>query len=90
MVRIFGLLAEADRELVSIHTREGLAAARGKGMKLGRPKGSFGRSKLDGQTEEIKRLLALGVSKTSIAKITGVEPGTLNHFIKSRGLAQYP
>ena len=90
MVRIFGLLAEADRELVSIHTREGLAAARGKGKKLGRPKGSFGRSKLDGQTEEIKRLLALSVSKASIAKITGVEPGTLNHFIKSRGLVQNP
>ena len=90
MVRIFGLLAEADRELVSIHTREGLAAARGKGKKLGRPKGSLGRSKLDGQTEEIKRLLALGVSKASIAKITGVEPGTLNHFIRSRGLVQNP
>jgi len=90
MVRIFGLLAEADRELVSIHTREGLAAARGKGKKLGRPKGSLGRSKLDGQTEEIKRLLASGISRGSIAKITGVEPGTLNHFIESRGLAQEP
>ncbi len=88
MVRIFGLLAEADRELVSIHTKESLAAARGKGKKLGRPKGSLGRSKLDGQIEEIKRLLALGVSKASIAKITGVEPGTINRFIKSRGLAQ--
>jgi len=88
MVRMFGLLAETDRELVSIHTREGLAAARGKGKKLGRPKGSLGRSKLDGRTEEIKRLLALGVSKGSIAKIMGVARGTLNHFIKSRGLAQ--
>jgi DNA invertase Pin-like site-specific DNA recombinase len=68
MARIFGLLAETDRELVSMHTREGLAAARGKGKKLGRPKGSLGRSKLDGRTEEIKRLLALGVSKASIAK----------------------
>ena len=86
MVRIFGLLAETDRELVSIHTKEGLAAARGKGKKLGRPKGSLGRSKLDGRTEEIRRLLALGVSKGSIAKIMGVESGTLNHFIKSRGL----
>ena len=90
MTRMFGLLAETDRELVSIHTREGLAAARVKGKKLGRPKGSLGRSKLDGQTEKIKRLLALGVSKGSIAKITGVERGTLNHFIKSRGLAQDP
>ena len=90
MVRMFGLLAETDRELVSIHTKEGLAAARGKGKKLGRPKGSLGRSKLDGRTEEIKRLLALGVSKGSIAKIMGVERGTVNHFVKSRGLVQEP
>ncbi len=90
MIRIFGLLAEADRELVSIHTKEGLVATSGKGKKLGRPKGSFGRSKLDGQTEEIKRLLALGISKGAIARIMGVERGTVNHFIKSRGLAQDP
>ncbi len=90
MVRIFGLLAEADRELVSIHTREGLAAARGKGKKLGRPNGSLGRSKLDGRTAEIKRFLALGASKGSIAKIMGVTRGTLNHFVRSRGLAQDP
>jgi DNA invertase Pin-like site-specific DNA recombinase len=88
MVRMFGLLAETDRELVSIHTREGLAAARNKGKKLGRPKGSLGRSKLDGRTEEIRRLLALGVSKASIARIMGVERTTVVHFVKSRGLVQ--
>ena len=63
MVRTFDLLAETDRKLISIHTREGLAAARDRGKKLGRPKGSLGRSKLDGRAEEIKRLLALGVSR---------------------------
>ncbi len=62
----------------------------------GRPKGSFGKSKLDGREAEIKRLLALEVSKASIAKITGVDKGTsmmidalrgtLYHFIKTRGL----
>jgi DNA invertase Pin-like site-specific DNA recombinase len=90
MAKMFGLLAETDRELVSMHTREGLAAARGKGKKLGRPKGSLGRSKLDGRAEEIKRLLALGVSRASIAKIMGVGRTTVVHFIKSRGLAQDP
>ena len=90
MVRMFGLLAETDRELVSAHTKEGLAAARGKGKKLGRPKGSLGRSKLDRKKEEIKRLLALGVSKGSIAKIMGVGRTTVIHFVKSRGLAQDP
>jgi DNA invertase Pin-like site-specific DNA recombinase len=87
---MFCLLADTDRQLVSIHTREGLAAARDKGKKLGRPKGSLGRSKLDGRTEEIKRLVALGVSKASIAKIMGVGRTTVIHFIKSRGLAQDP
>jgi len=86
MVRMFGLLAQTDRQLVSIHTKEGLSSARGKGKKLGRPKGSLGRSKLDGRTGEIKRLLALGVSKGAIARIMGVGRTTVNHFIKSRGL----
>ena len=87
MVRMFALLAEADRELVSIHTKEGLAAARYKGKKLGRPKGSLGKSKLDRRINEIKRLLALGVPKASIARTMEVEIGTLNHFIRSRKLA---
>ena len=90
IARMFGLLADMDCELVSVHTKEGLAAARAKGKKLGRPKGSLGRSILDGRIEEIKRLLALGVSKASIVKIMGVERGTLSHFIKSRGLVQDP
>ena len=86
MVRMFGLLAQTDRQLVCIHTKEGLSVARDKGRKLGRPKGSLGRSKLDGRTEEIKRLLALGISRGAIAKMIGVERGTLNHFMKSRRL----
>ena len=88
MVRMFDLLAQTDRQLVSIHTKEGLFSARRNGKKLGRPKGSLGRSKLDGKTGEIKRLLALGVSKGAIARIMGVERGTLNHFVISRGLIQ--
>jgi len=33
MIRMFGLLAQTDRELVSIHTKEGLTIARDKGNK---------------------------------------------------------
>jgi len=87
MARMFCLLAETDRKLVSIHTKEGLDAARDKGKKLGRPRGSLGKSKLDGRINEIRRLLALGVPKASIARTMGVEIGTLHRFIKSRKLA---
>jgi DNA invertase Pin-like site-specific DNA recombinase len=90
MVTMFSLFAEMERELISLRTKEALAVAKAKGKKLGRPKGSFGRSKLDGREEEIKKLLALEVSKASIAKITGVDRSTLCYFIKSRGLVENP
>jgi DNA invertase Pin-like site-specific DNA recombinase len=86
MVYLFEMLASLESQLVSQRTKEALVTAKEKGKKLGRPKGSFGKSKLDGREAEIKRLLALEVSKASIAKITGVSWSTLRHFIQSRGL----
>ena len=86
MVTMFGLFAEIERDLISLRTKEALAAAKASGKKLGRPKGMRGKSKLDGREEEIQKLLALEVSKSSIAKITGVDRATLTHFIRSRGL----
>ena len=87
MVTLFGLFAEIERTLLSLRTKEGLAAAKAAGKRLGRPRGVPGKSKLDGKAEEIKALLALRVSKASIAKITGVDRATLYHFIRSRHLA---
>ena len=86
MVTKFSLFAEIERDLISMRTKEGLAAAKASGRKLGRPKGVLGKSKLDGREEEIKNLLALGVSKASIAKITSVDRSTLLHFIETRKL----
>ncbi len=85
-VTLFGLFAEIERDLISLRTKEGLAAARASGKRLGRPKGKLGPSKLDGKEEEIKKLLGLQVSKASIAKITGVDRATLVHFIKTRNI----
>ncbi len=87
MVTMFSLFAEIERDLISQRTKEGLAAARAAGKVLGRPKGSLGKSKLDGREEEIKEFLSKGVSKAAIAKITGVSPPTLYNFIKTRKLA---
>jgi DNA invertase Pin-like site-specific DNA recombinase len=86
MVTMFSLFAEIERDLIAMRTKEALAAAKAAGKQLGRPRGTRGRSKLDGREQEITRLLALRVSKASIAKITGVDRATLYHFMRSRSL----
>lgn len=43
-------------------------------------------SKLDGKEKEIRRYLAKGLNKANVARIYGVNVGTLNSFINSREL----
>ena len=90
MTTLFALFAEIERDLISERTREGLARAKASGRKLGRPKGSLGVSRLDGKEDEIRRFLELGVSKTAIAKITGVSRTALYSFMSTRGLRPSP
>lgn len=40
LLAIYSYFAEAEREFISMRTKQGLAAARASGKKLGRPKGS--------------------------------------------------
>ena len=86
---LFALFVEVERDLISERTREGLARPRCAGRKLGRPKGSLGVSRLDGREDDIRRLLELGVSKTAIAKLTGVSRTALYSFVKTRGLGPH-
>lgn len=86
MIVLFGLFAEVERDLIAERTKEGLAAAKAKGKRLGRPKGALGKSKLDGKEAEITLLLQKKVSKASIARIVEVSPMTLDHFMRTRKL----
>ena len=86
MIALFGLFAEVERDLISERTKEGLAVARAKGRRLGRPKGALGKSRLDGKEEQIRILLQKQVSKASIAKILDVSRTAMHHFINSRKL----
>jgi DNA invertase Pin-like site-specific DNA recombinase len=85
MITMFGLLYQLERRLISLRTKEALAAKKKNGTKLGRPRGN-GTSKLNGKESYIQELLKKRVSKASIAKIMEVAPSTLTHFIKTRGL----
>ena len=87
MIALFGLFAEVERDLISERTKEGLAAAKAKGKRLGRPKGALGTSRLDGREQDIRALLGKDVSKASIAKILSVSRSALYHFIETRKIA---
>ena len=87
MIALFGLFAEVERDLISERTKEGLAVAKAKGKRLGRPKGALGTSRLDGKEQDIRALLDKDVSKSSIAKILNVSRSALYHFIQTRKIA---
>ena len=86
MITMFSLFSEIERDLISERTKEGLKRARAEGKLLGRPKGTIGKSKLDGKEDEIKRFLKGGINKTNIARYLNVSWSTLENFIKTRKL----
>ncbi len=85
MRTMLALFSEIERDLISARTREGLAAARAKGARLGRPKGP-GKSRLDPYEPEVVALLKNGSRKTFIAQRYGVNPATLSHWLRQRAL----
>ena len=86
MITMFSLFSEIERDLISERTKEGLKRARAEGKLLGRPRGTIGKSKLDGKEDEIKRFLKGGINKTNIARYFNVSWSTLENFIKTRKL----
>lgn len=85
MRTMLALFGEIERDLISARTKEGLAAARAKGIQLGRPRGP-GKSRLDPHEHEIKALLANGSTKTFVAERYKVSPATLGNWLKKKGL----
>ena len=70
LLAIYSYFAEAEREFISMRTRQGLAAARAQGKKLGRPKGSRDKDRvLDPYRETIKEHLQMRVSLRRIRDI---------------------
>lgn len=87
MVTMFSLFAELERDLISQRTKRALEAKRAAGVRLGRPRGSLGKSKLDNKEELIQDFLNKKVSISSIAKICCVSRSTVYNFAKSRNLS---
>ena len=70
LLAIYSYFAEAEREFISLRTKQGLAAARSKGKKLGRPKGSRDKHRvLDPYRDTIKEHLQMRVPLRRIQDI---------------------
>ncbi len=80
---IFALVAQIERDLISLRTTEALQTKKAQGIKLGRPKGK-GKSKLDEYKDEIFKLVDLQVPKTIIAKRYNTTVSNLHRFLKNK------
>ena len=70
LLAIYGYFAQTEREIISERTKQGLAAAKASGKKLGRPKGAKAKVRvLDPYNLEILELLNMDVTQSSILKI---------------------
>ena len=84
MTMVLCMAAEIERDLISQRTKEALILRKQQGMKLGRPKGVPGKSKLDGKADEIRKLLDKKVGIASLAKIYDCSWPTMSNFVRKK------
>jgi DNA invertase Pin-like site-specific DNA recombinase len=84
LLAIYSYFAETEREYISLRTKQGLAAARAKGKKLGRPRGSRNKERvLDPYKRQILDYLKMGLNLAAIRKIINPQlekPITYNSY----------
>ena len=89
IITLFSLFGELERDLVSLRTKEALAAKKSQGIKLGKPKGTIQKSKFDKDVERIKELLDIGLSVRKIARLLEYNNHIgLNTYVKRRNLRE--
>ena len=91
LVTVFSMLSELERDLISMRTREALAARKAAGKRLGKPKGTIQKSMFDADRGRVEFWLEDGRSQRYICRRLGYgSPSGLNRFIRTRGLADAP
>ncbi len=87
VITLFSLFAEIERDLISLRTKEALAAKKSQGQQLGKPKGTLQKSKFDVDVSRITELLGYGLSVRKIANVLGYTSHiALNTYINKRRL----
>ena len=77
--QLLAAFSEFERELIRERTRAGIAAARRRGARIGRPRVTVDRDQLD-------QLVASGASWRQIGAQLGVGQGTVARALRNRGL----
>lgn len=80
VLSVFGALAEFERSLIIERTQAGLAAARSRGAKIGRPTAMSA-----GQVEQAKTLVGAGHRVSEVARTLGVGRSTLYRVLGESG-----
>lgn len=79
----FGLMAEIERNLISLRTKEALARRKQEGVVLGRKKGTRPKmSVLHKNKAELKRAIKRGETHISLAEKFGVSRSTMFRFLR--------
>ncbi len=77
----FGLVAEIERNLISMRTKEALAARKAEGKPLGRQKGEAPKMKiLNDNIDRVRSMIAAGASNKAIYTRFGVSKATFYKF----------
>jgi DNA invertase Pin-like site-specific DNA recombinase len=86
IITMFSLLSELERDLISLRTKEALKTRKDQGIKLGRPKGTIRKCKLEKHKKQIQEYLDIGISKLAISKLLKVSYPTLFKYIKDNNM----
>lgn len=86
MITLFSLFAELERDLISVRTKEALAAKKAQGKKLGKPMGTVQASIYDKDRDRIEELLKLGLSirKIQSRHLKYGSPSSLSFYVQKR------
>ena len=71
LLTVFSMVADLERDFISMRTKEGLRARQAKGIKLGKPLGTLQNSAYDKDRERIFDLYKMGVPLNKIISIGG-------------------
>lgn len=75
---LLGAVSEFERALIRERQREGIALAKARGVYKGRPK-----SLNPEQVQQLRELVALGVSKAEVGRRLGIGRDTVYEYLRS-------